>query len=36
MYAIRSYYAPEFAAKVGAAFAATFGKKVVLSTSRDT
>ncbi len=26
---------PEFAAKVGAAFAATFGKKVVLSTSRD-
>ncbi len=27
---------PEFAAKVGAAFAATFGKKVVLSTSRDT
>ena len=26
---------PEFAAKVGAAFAAMFGKKVVLSTSRD-
>jgi mannose-1-phosphate guanylyltransferase/phosphomannomutase len=26
---------PEFAAKVGAAFAATFGKKVVISTSRD-
>jgi len=26
---------PEFAAKLGAAYAATFGKKVVLSTSRD-
>src|SRR3990170_1373311 len=26
---------PEFAAKVGAAYAATFGRKVVLSTSRD-
>lgn len=26
---------PEFAAKLGAAFAATFGKKVLLSTSRD-
>ena len=26
---------PEFAAKVGAAYAATFGSKVVLSTSRD-
>ncbi|MCL5885198.1 MAG: sugar phosphate nucleotidyltransferase [Deltaproteobacteria bacterium] len=26
---------PEFAAKIGAAYAATFGKKVVLSTSRD-
>jgi len=26
---------PEFAAKIGAAYAATFGRKVVLSTSRD-
>ncbi|NJD63063.1 MAG: nucleotidyltransferase [Deltaproteobacteria bacterium] len=26
---------PEFAAKLGAAYAATFGKKVILSTSRD-
>jgi mannose-1-phosphate guanylyltransferase/phosphomannomutase len=26
---------PEFAAKLGAAYAATFGRKVVLSTSRD-
>ncbi|HEU5360428.1 MAG TPA: sugar phosphate nucleotidyltransferase [Candidatus Deferrimicrobiaceae bacterium] len=36
IYGLANYeITPEFAAKVGAAFAATFGKKVVLSTSRD-